>query len=160
MPAEVLAEHNTIPGSGAHHEAEFECKGKENREGVLVFIHILVQLWQHLHRNGLVEHLSVCAPTWGHYQEEAAHQSRHDIHSVQKHRRCHNEVLAFRSLSRDGALSSFRPVVNSCLLKYPIRDAPIFHASKSTWKVPMQPSKRVRGFQSKSRRLITSDLLH
>ena len=34
--------------------------------------------------------------------------------------------------------------MNSCLLKYPIREAPIFHASKSTWQPPMQPSKYVR----------------
>ncbi len=42
------------------------------------------------------------------------------------------------------ALSSLMPFVNSCLLKYPIREAPIFHASKSTWIGPMQQSGHVR----------------
>ncbi len=38
-----------FPKAEAHHEAEFESKRKECREGILVLIHILIQLWQHLH---------------------------------------------------------------------------------------------------------------
>ena len=51
-PAAMPVRHFLWPE--AHHEAELESKGKEGREGVLVFIHILVQLWQHLHEDSSI----------------------------------------------------------------------------------------------------------
>lgn len=56
-PAELPVREQPL-WQGAHHQAEFECKRKKSREGILILIHILVQLWQRLHDRGSIMYLS------------------------------------------------------------------------------------------------------